>query len=505
LYRKALALSLTNMKCNEAELNAWLDAVASGPGGCASLIDLLREDQTCYAERGVAAVNRIRASILERLAARGLPSAALPFVLEELDSGSDPWLVAVSARALRAFPESRPEFARVILDAIQRVRYRDQVVPDLSGETSVIAELVRTLEWLGTHTYIFRDEIEALHRTLPKKHRAALKTLLRSTGTLSRGDRDANRRCCSLGFIEKRFGERLDAARLYALRFEDQDGCWTTFEDLFVGQPSVVVFFYTRCDNPLKCSLSIANLGTVQRMLAQRGLADRIRTVAITYDPAFDSPSRLRSYGAERGFRTDATNRMLRAPENFGLLRQHFGLGVNFIGSVVNRHRIELYVLDKNGRVAATFERIRWDPQAVVERAADLLDESKTAPNPDRRNSGFAAALASGAPVILALLPKCPACWAAYLGFLGIAGIDASGLSVLQPLLIGFVLLNVAGVILRSRVTGQFGSAILVATGAILILLWRAEFVLPGFREGGMALTFAGSLWSVLGRRLTRA
>ena len=37
-----------------------------------------------------------------------------------------------------------------------------------------------------------------------------------------------------------------------------------TFKDFFHGQPSIVVFFYTRCDNPMKCSLTVAKLARVQ-------------------------------------------------------------------------------------------------------------------------------------------------------------------------------------------------------------------------------------------------
>ena len=37
------------------------------------------------------------------------------------------------------------------------------------------------------------------------------------------------------------------------------------------GHPTIVVFFYTRCDNPLKCTLTITKLGQMQRALEARG------------------------------------------------------------------------------------------------------------------------------------------------------------------------------------------------------------------------------------------
>jgi hypothetical protein len=133
------------------------------------------------------------------------------------------------------------------------------------------------------------------------------------------------------------------------------------------------VFFYTRCDNPMKCSLTIAKLARVQALLEARGLAGRIRTAAFTYDPAFDLPDRLRIYGQDRGVRTDAGHRLFRAAEDNDALREHFGLGVGFVGSLVNRHRIELYVLDAEGRAAVSFEQLRWDERKSSRAAA--MDE----------------------------------------------------------------------------------------------------------------------------------
>ena len=40
---------------------------------------------------------------------------------------------------------------------------------------------------------------------------------------------------------------------------------------------------------------------------------------------------------------------MLRVIDDNDALRRHFELGVNFIESLVNRHRIEVYILDAEG------------------------------------------------------------------------------------------------------------------------------------------------------------
>jgi cytochrome oxidase Cu insertion factor (SCO1/SenC/PrrC family) len=178
---------------------------------------------------------------------------------------------------------------------------------------------------------------------------------------------------------------RCGCETIESIVFEDHDGGTVTFREFFRGHPSVVVFFYTRCDNPQKCSLTITKLARVQNSLLKRGLAKQIRTAAITYDPAFDIPERLRGYAKNRGLVLNANHRMLRAIDGMSAIRAHFKLGVNFVASLVNRHRIEVYLLDAAGGIAGSFQRVHWDEQKIVDRAVALLNEKRSA-RPTRRS-----------------------------------------------------------------------------------------------------------------------
>src|SRR5678809_1636741 len=79
--------------------------------------------------------------------------------------------------------------------------------------------------------------------------------------------------------------------------------------------------------------------------------------------------------GRDRGVCMGAHHRMLRVTDDNDALRRHFELGVNFVASLVNRHRIEAYILDAGGRVAMCYERIHWDEQQLVDRAIEVLSE----------------------------------------------------------------------------------------------------------------------------------
>lgn len=153
----------------------------------------------------------------------------------------------------------------------------------------------------------------------------------------------------------------------------DQDGNTLTLGAYYLGSISVVGFFYTRCDNPNKCELTVARLAILQKRLRDIGLAG-VNVSAISYDPGHDTPALLKTYGQSRGFQFGAAHRFLRSGvADMSRIRAAFHLGVNYAGSVVNHHRIELYVVARNGMVSAQFARLRWDEDEVVNELAKLL------------------------------------------------------------------------------------------------------------------------------------
>jgi protein SCO1/2 len=375
---------------SEPQFSALVDAIADDPDRRGQLIDLLREDHPLYAERGAAAIARMRGWILLAMARVGVADRALIFVLEELDSGTDPYLVAAAARALRSYQRPDASLAPFVICALANIRYRDEPVSFAGyGEyavsatgTSPVRELLAALAWLGPRARGVLQEVEALRAPaggLPRKLRIDVERALQAIGGTDQGDDVGAQDCCSMpradsGSMHARApGSARKSRAIESMVLEDQDGKKTTFKAFFRGHPSIVVFFYTRCDNPMKCSLTIAKLARIQTLLDAGCLAGRIRTAAITYDPAFDLPDRLRIYGQDRGVRMDANHRLFRATQGNGALQEHFGLGVGFVGSLVNRHRIELYILDAKGGVAASFDRLRWDEQEVVAHTAKVL------------------------------------------------------------------------------------------------------------------------------------
>jgi protein SCO1/2 len=157
---------------------------------------------------------------------------------------------------------------------------------------------------------------------------------------------------------------------------QDHAGTELTFAEAFHGHPSIVVFFYTRCDNPTKCPLTMYRFGSLQQMLQQSNLGESIGLAAITYDPEYDRAERLLQYAESWGAKPSARHRILRTVGDFQALRDYFSLGVNFGASgIVNRHQLEAFVLDTRGQIAHVISRRRWDEATLISLAVPLTSD----------------------------------------------------------------------------------------------------------------------------------
>jgi len=359
--------------------------VEAGRGDSAytqAFLDLLDERHPVYDGVGTAAVVRMRGALLLALGHHALPTAALPFVLEELESPHEAWLTAVAARVLRNHPEPSTAFVAPLLSALFYIRQRDDTVRldsyggyGSEGEpTTAVAEVIRTIGWLGKAGERVLPNLKELRAQEPGSRTAA--QLDEAMAAIQHDARSEAPEYCGHA---RRFGDAPKSAPtdVTELVLQDQFGELLTFRDFFIGRPSIVVFFYTRCDNPTKCPLTIAKLGRLQQRLHSAGLANSIRTVAITYDPAYDLPPRLVQYARSWGMSTSENHRLLRTVGDLGPLRAFFELGVNYGESgLVNRHRIEAFVLDRAGRIVHVATRQRWEESQLLEEAAALTGEA---------------------------------------------------------------------------------------------------------------------------------
>jgi SCO1/SenC len=346
-----------------------VDELRRTPGAASELAAMLAERSPVYAGRGTNEAERLRGYVLASFETAGLPAEAVPFVLEELELGRTPYTVAGAARALRGAREVPAEAPALLVAAIVRLQASDDVVsfddiapgPARGEAVTALAELARTLAHLGPSAKPALDDLRALIEG--GGFSSAVGAELASAVEAIERD-DAAAPCCS-----EHGGEHVAASatgvELGDLALEDQDGTRLTFSEAFAGRPTALAFFYTRCPNPDKCSLTVTRLGRLARLCEAERLEANV--AGMTYDPAFDRPARLRTYGADRGVAFSPRCRLLRTSGPFDPVLDALDLGVGYGPVTVNRHRLDLVVLDASLGSATRFERRLWDEAAVLE------------------------------------------------------------------------------------------------------------------------------------------
>lgn len=359
-----------------ADVIADIDATRRTPDAAAKLVAMLSEQSSVFAGRGTNETERLRGYVLASFETAGLPPEAVPFVLEELETGQNAYTVAAAARALRGAPDLPDDAPALLVAAIERLRGSDDVVsferlePDSDrGETvTALTELARTLALLGPRARQACAQLEALVGSDGEMFSPVVRAELVQALEAVAGADDSPPSCCSAHDATEataRSVARPARSDLRGLALEDQDGRRVTFDAAFAGRPSAIAFFYTRCMNPQKCSLTVTRLARLAGRLVTAKLDANV--AGITYDPEFDRPPRLKAYGLDRGMAFSTRSALLRTVGPFDPLRDAFDLGVGFGPVTVNRHRLDLVVLDAALRVTETFERRLWHEQAVLD------------------------------------------------------------------------------------------------------------------------------------------
>src|SRR6185436_15745139 len=144
---------------HEQQFAAEVDRVARLPDAADRLLALCDEQHAAYAGQSAPAIARMRGWVLEALGRRPpLADAAIPYVLEELEAPSHPYLLTVAARCLRAAPRPHAAFAAAVSHACRVAPGLDAPVTlgvygglgegPAASNTSPVRELAETTAWL---------------------------------------------------------------------------------------------------------------------------------------------------------------------------------------------------------------------------------------------------------------------------------------------------------------------------------------------------------------------
>lgn len=469
-----------NRNTPEEDIAGEIDRAKASKTGRDFLLKLLDKSQEIYAGRASYQVDRIRGYAIASFEVVGLSELALPHVLEELDNGHSPYLIAASAKALRGWRSKDIFPSNFLIKALTNIGHKDDCTsfesywPNAkpSGVTTATREILLTLQWMGGRA---KDSLVFLKRfrngeiySISSENRQ----LVQETIDKIYHSNSFTGSCCQV-VSSKQLPKYLTIKSLMEIKLQDQEGDILRFKDFFAGHLTVVVFFYTRCDNPNRCSLTISKLAQIQTSLSNKGLS-RVRLAAITYDPSYDINTRLKEYTLNRGLIHNDNCKVLRTLEHRqNQIADFFNLQVNYRDTVVNHHSIELFIINSNGYVIQSFTQFEINSEDVV----NAIEKCHL--NFSNR-SNYISHFANGAISYLMLLfPKCPLCWATYMSALGLSGVswlnyDPNLIWVLSA----FAAINMALIFFRLRSQKSY-ALFFILLASYLLLIGSIVFGLP--------------------------
>lgn len=142
----------------------------------------------------------------------------------------------------------------------------------------------------------------------------------------------------------------------------DQTGKPVRFSQ-FRGEPVAVTFVYTRCPIVTACPITVGKFSKIAAALVKEKFGTLL---AVTVDPAGDTPAVLKDYATRVGadpsrwkFLTGDPAAVARVAERFGVLYypDH--------GQIV--HSQAVAVVDPDGRVANLYYGEEWEPESVLQ------------------------------------------------------------------------------------------------------------------------------------------
>ena len=153
----------------------------------------------------------------------------------------------------------------------------------------------------------------------------------------------------------------------------------------YKGKALALTFVYTRCPQPDQCTLMSHNFAAIEKELQQQpDVYRKTHLLSVTFDPVYDTPKVMRSYGASHTgrysdeafkhweFATGTADEVKRFAEYFGVR--------SFKNSDTGKeeliHSLRTAVIDTNGKLVKLYRGNEWKPADVT---ADLKSLAQSA------------------------------------------------------------------------------------------------------------------------------
>jgi len=153
----------------------------------------------------------------------------------------------------------------------------------------------------------------------------------------------------------------------------------------YKGKAVALTFVYTRCPQPDQCTLMSNNFAAVdQELQKQPDVYSRTHLLTISFDPEYDTPKVMRSYGASHTgrysdeqfdhweFATGSADDVKRIAEFFGL--RYFKDSSTGEDQVM--HSLRTAVIDPAGKLVKLYRGNEWKPAEVADDLKSLASSA---------------------------------------------------------------------------------------------------------------------------------
>ena len=167
-------------------------------------------------------------------------------------------------------------------------------------------------------------------------------------------------------------------ARVHEHALINSDGAHVSFPKLGKGQVALVAFIYRGCHEAQGCPASLALLRELDRRLAaDPSRASRTRLACVSFDPANDTPARMRELRDLMAPKTDWAFLTPADSAALGSLLPDYGQDATPLENGAFRHVLKVFLIDDELRVRNVYSAGLLDPELVI---ADI--DTVTEPQP---------------------------------------------------------------------------------------------------------------------------
>ena len=164
-------------------------------------------------------------------------------------------------------------------------------------------------------------------------------------------------------------------------RLVNQDGKAIRIHD-YEGKALLLTFIYTRCQDPRQCTLMSSNFAAIdQELQKQPELYAKTHLLSISFDPAYDTPKVLRSYGASYTgryseenfahweFASGSEDEVKGIAKFFGLRYYHDTPS----GTEQVIHSLRTALIGPDGKVVKVYRGNEWKPEELLSELGNAL------------------------------------------------------------------------------------------------------------------------------------